>query len=253
MTELGTINERWALQLTPDRVVFHAARPKWEAGRLEHMVEHVEPGMTVYDCGAECGDFTSLYRQWVGPTGVVVPIEPQPAYWPSIRQTWEANGYAPPLAWFPGFVGSRTTVDEFEKLLGRCGWPADLWPDWSLGKVQPDFGFKHLAQQADSVPTARIDDLAGLLGYPPDAIVFDIEGAEFEAIKGCAGLFDSVRPLLWVSVHDVGGGDWPGPLKAWYGATVDDIHAFMDGVGYRGELLPGYGEGESFWFYEPRP
>ena len=36
----------------------------------------IRPGMTVVDVGANSGEFTRLFRQAVGPDGVVVAIEP---------------------------------------------------------------------------------------------------------------------------------------------------------------------------------
>lgn len=242
----GRINERWPLMLTLDRVEFHDARPKWEAGRLAHCAERIEPGMVVYDVGAECGDFSALYHQWVGPRGDVVPIEPQPRYWPSIRATWEANGFDPPAAWFPGFAGDETTLHNFGAELAALGWPASAWPTCSLGRIIPDVGFQHLAQQAAATPAVRLDAFADITGVAPDAIVMDIEGAEFRALQGCEYLCNSTRPpLIWVSYHEA-------TMLDWYGATLDDMLALMDGYGYSAAELPYNGEAETFWFFEHR-
>lgn len=242
----GRINDRWSLLLTPDRVEFHAVRPKWETGRLASCSERMEPGMTVFDVGAECGDFSALYKSWVGPEGDVLPVEPQPAYWPSIRATWEANGYDPPSAWFPGFAGDETTVHEFGPELAALGWPAETWPTSSTGPVIPDVGFKHLAQQASAIPQVRLDALSDITGVVPDAIVMDIEGAEWHALAGCEYLCLGDRPpLIWVSVHEA-------TMADWYGTTLGDIHNLMEGYGYSATELPYNGEAETFWFFEPR-
>lgn len=240
------INDRWPVKLLPHREEFHRVRPKWELGRLESCAERMRPGMTVYDVGAEEGDFTVLYRLWVGNHGDVVPIEPQPAYWPAIRATWEGNGLPPPRAWFPGFAGGETTVHEHTATLADLGWPDDPWPTCSKGRIRPDFGFLHLSQQAESTPQLRLDAFADLSRTPPDAIVMDIEGAEIRALEGCEYLCTGPNPpLLWVSVHEP-------TMLDWYGATLDDLLGLMAGYGYSAEELPQHGEIETFWFFEPR-
>ena len=113
----------------------------------------MEPGMTVYDLGAESGDFTALYRSWVGPSGLVVAVEPSPPYWPSIRQTWEANDFGPPPAWFSGFVSDVTDLTPpLDEMADQRENDGTGWPQSSNGPVVPDFGFRHLCQQADSTP-----------------------------------------------------------------------------------------------------
>lgn len=244
--ERGLINDLYPLVMSPDRVEFHAARPKWEKGRLESCAELMKPGHVIIDVGAECGDFTSLYRTWVGDMGTVIPVEPQPAYWPSIRQTWEANGFTePPRAWFPGFAADFNSLDTFrDELETEHHWPADAWPPCSNGTIIPDFGFRHLAQQAADTPAVRMDTFCETAGISPDAIVFDIEGAEWHALVGCHGLMVGCRPLIWVSVHEP-------TMAAWYGKALADILDLAKAVDYTATELPHHGEGETFWLLAP--
>lgn len=244
----GKINDRWPLALTSDRCEFHKARPLWEAGRLAHMADHVEPGDTIYDVGAECGDFTGLYATWVGGAGTVVPFEPKPEMWPSIRLHWDANTLGVPAAWWPGFASAYTGRNESE--LTAIGWPADAWPTWADAwppVLEP--GFRHLVD--GNGPQTRLDDFAEATGVAPDVIVMDIEGAEYDALVGCERLLREHQPSVYVSVHDIGDESWPGALKGWYGRTLDDLHALMDGHGYTAVELEHHGEAEHFWAYLP--
>lgn len=237
------INDTWPVVLTPDRFDFHAPRPGWEHERLVSCAELMTPGMTVYDLGAESGDFTALYRSWVGDTGKVVAVEPSPPYWPSIRQTWEANDFGPPPAWFSGFVSDVTDLHpERDELAAARVDDGTGWPQSSNGEVIPDFGFRHLCQQADSTPQITIDDLAARMGAP-DAIVMDIEGSEFRALTGATRTLTDHRPLVWVSIH-------PEPLAVWYGKAPVDIHLLMRDHGYRGDFLGLCTE--ELWLYTPR-
>lgn len=232
----GQIN-LWPLRLTPDRVAFHAERPRWEAERLADCHRVLEPGMVVYDIGAECGDFTALYGSW---GCEVVPIEPQPRYWPAIRAHLDANQITP-LSGFVGFAARRTELHpRHSDIRGCLALAGGSWPPCAYGKLAPDFGFRHLAQQADSTPTLSIDNYDLLRCPPPDALMIDVEGAEWDVLQGAASVLTQYRPIVWVSAS-------PETMKEWYGAELSDLHAYMAGFGYEAELLAvGH---EQWWRY----
>lgn len=234
------INNRWDVQVLPHRYAWHTARESWEADRLSSCAVRIEPGMTVWDVGAEEGDFTSLYRQWVGDKGRIVAVEPSPGYWPAIRATWEANGYPEVPGWFAGFMSDVTAEptkksdDAWSREAGEDGWPKS-----STWDISPDYGFRHLAPHADIIPQITICDLAERFGVP-DGIILDIEGAEHRALKGGLDLFAEHDVNVWASLHPV-------PLQEWYHADTAMIHEMMRSVGYRADYL-GF-ESEQFWLY----
>jgi FkbM family methyltransferase len=238
------INLRYPLVLPEDRVVFHAMRPTWEAERLSDMFPRVEECMTIFDIGAESGDFTALYRSWVGPDGAVIPVEPSVPYWPSIRQTYEANSFAPPPLSFAGFASSITDLHPPDAP-GDYEWIVrDGWNAWSVGQVMPDFGFRHLCQETAYTPQITLTDLALEAGMP-QVIVLDIEGAEYDAMVGMAGLVElagNERPLVYISVH-------PPTMLEWYHRTVPELQELMASYGYDGVYLGTHG-GEDFWRYQ---
>lgn len=229
------INDTYDIILPDFRKCFHADRPNWEKGRLESCRELMQPGMVVYDIGAEQGDFTTLYHQWVGNTGEVIPIEPAAWYWPFIKNTAEANGFPPPRYSYVGLVGDRVSRNA-------RGDVADAWPNEAYGEGIPDGGFIHLAQDNKS-PRTTIDALSNMV--KPDAIVMDIEGAEFFALKGARLTLTQHRPLVWVSWHEETAWNW-------YKTKLDDILSLMATHSYDGLELPHWGEGEKFWVFEPR-
>ena len=227
-------------------MIFHALRSGWEAERLEDMHQRIEPGMTVWDIGAECGDFTALYRTWVGEDGAVVPIEPQPAMWPDLYGTWTANELPPPPWTFQGFVGDFTSDDAHRMLSGPLPDLAEAaWPKAAVGEVIPDPGFMHLAHHTDKVETATIDWLAEHMGHVPDVLVLDIEGAETRAMRGAEATLTADHPfgvLVYISVH-------PPTMLDWYGDTEADLDDVMQGYGYGGRYLGTHG-GENFVLFE---
>jgi hypothetical protein len=249
----GKINDRWDLWMPDFRASFHAERPKWEAGRLAQMAEVVEPGWTIYDVGAEHGDFTALYRRWVNnadpasASGDVIPFEPSIAYWPCITQTWEANVNAW-TAWSPGppgasYVGFVSNLDAPHPE-ARWGTYIGTWPEVADGPVVADPGFRHLGQQGSLFAQTRLDTFAIETGLYPDGIVIDIEGAEGRALRGLSRLaVRGIRPHVWVSWHE--------PTAAsWYDTNLFDLMRTMSAFGYGpGVELPHHGEGETFWYW----
>lgn len=236
------LNGRFPLIVPDFRKTFWDARPTWEIGRMESCFDLMNPGMIVYDVGSEHGDMSSAYRKWVGDDGDVIPIEPAAHYWEFIKGTWEANGFSrSPELTFVGLIGDTSNTD----VPFTGGWPLETD---TVGV--PDGGFVHLAQGKGHA-RRTIDDVALVL--IPDAIVLDIEGAEFHALAGAIHTLAEHRPLVWVSMHDIGdGAGWNGPLKDWYHKTPDDIHNLMKDFGYSVEELPYNGEGEHFFLYRPQ-
>lgn len=244
------INERYPINLLPHRVDFHAARPTWESDRLDSMYEMGLTGWTIFDVGAEEGDFTSLYRSWVGDNGTIVAIEPSPCYWPAIRATWEGNGFAGLPICVPAFACDRTYVPEWSDKWKNSHAATikiadDGWPRASTGPIVPDCGFRMLCERQPDTPGWRMDDLSDFLGVTPDAIMFDIEGAEWHALSGCERLVapDGPRPVFWVSVHD------ENMINA-YGKQFSDIIRLVISWNYDYRYLGTHG-GEDFWLFTP--
>ena len=199
------INDKWELKLPDHRADFHEARPSWEAPRLADMYDRLESGQILFDIGAEQGDLTALYASW----GLEMTIvEPQPAYWPFIRETFEANN----LTWLDihiGFASDR-----------RIDRPAPEIPEEGIA----DFGFMVMTQH--ECPERRIDDML----YTPDALMIDVEGAELRVLKGARETLETHHPTVWVSVH-------PAFMRDEYGDNAVDLLVFMRELGYTATFL----------------
>ncbi|MFN2592880.1 MAG: FkbM family methyltransferase [Candidatus Dormibacteria bacterium] len=226
------INGRWELILPSHR----AMRPEWETGweteRLDMMHATIRPGDVVYDVGSEEADLSALYAMWAGPDGGVVLIEPNELVWGNALWIWEANHLSPPIGCVAGFAGPRDTAD------GQRDTAADGWPSCAHGPLIPDHGFVQLAERPD-IAVVRLDTLAQRFP-PPDVVSIDVEGAEWEVLKGATGLLGGSRPIFFVSVH-------PEPMRL-YGHAPDDLYAFMDSFGYqRLHIATDHERHEVFW------
>lgn len=224
----------WLLWLPEHR----AARPEWpwwEKPRLESMYVNLRPGDVLFDIGTEEGDQSALYATWLGSTGRIVLVEPNPMVWPNVKRIFEENDIPEPLACYVGFAGLHNRGDPMPSL----GWPA-----CADGPMIGDHGFKHLAEPGDT-PSITIDLLTELVGAPT-AITMDIEGAEMLALVGAHYTLQKWKPLVWVSIH-------PEMSRDLYGTTRGALLTMMENLGYYYEHLAAEHEHHVvFWHPEGR-
>lgn len=237
------INGRWTLKLPEHR----AARPQWlienggwEPERLAAMCEVIKPGMVVFDVGAEEGDMPALWASW---GAEVVLFEPNPRVIPNIRAIWEANELPAPRGVFAGFAAKVTnlTPPQLESIFKES--PRDGWPACAFGEVIGDHGFRNVCERFHDTPQITIDDYCASHSVYPDVLTMDVEGAELEVLKGAAGVLSDRHPLVFASLH-------PAFIQDMYGQTVDDVHNFMDDLGYSGTFLAE--DHEQHYLYQQR-
>jgi FkbM family methyltransferase len=69
-----------------------------------------------------------------------------------------------------------------------------------------------------------IDTICELLKITPDVIKIDIEGHEYEALKGMINIITNCKPIIFIEVHP--------KFLINYGNSVDDILSFVDSINY---------------------
>lgn len=232
---LTRINGMWDLYLPPHRAAREEwAKPEgWEKKRLEYMAVTVGCGDVVYDIGAEEGDMSALYAQCGAD---VVLVEPNPLVWSNIKYVWEANGLRAPLLCWSGFAGPPEQVRP-----GIGANPAHGWPDAADGPLLSDHGFLNLHERPD-VQATTIDWIATLT-QPPTVITMDVEGAEFEVLRGARTTLIMERPHVFVSLHR----DF---MEQTWGYRPEALFAWMEALGYTAECIdkPIH---EEHWVFRP--
>lgn len=214
------INETWDLEVPQDRADFYALRPNWERKRTEHMFQNINKGDVIIDIGTELGDFAAMYTTW---GAKVVCVEPQPKYWPQIKQYFDLNKVKP-LACFAGFASTKNEPNpplaDFE--LGYEG----VWPLCALTPLEDWNGFRNVIETGISTPQLRLDQIVAENKVKQvDVITIDVEGAEFEVLKGAETVLSDYKPIVYVSVH-------PEMLQRDWGNSFDDICNFMKPLSY---------------------
>ena len=161
---------------------------------LEHkaMLERiVQPGMRVFDIGANIGYYAIMESQLTGPSGQVVAIEPSPENVALLRRNLQYNATNNVVV-REGAV-SDSIGDRELHLSAQSN--LNTFHDVGSGAV-------HLAGKTVSVQLKTVPALAAEFGQP-DILRMDVEGHEVEVIGGLLEAAESgkTRPMIIFETH----------------------------------------------------
>jgi hypothetical protein len=196
------------------------------------MRDNLTYGDILFDVGTEQGWCNLIYADMVGPTNMVL-IEPTQEFWPNIMATWKRNYEYPPLACYPGLL-SDTTNSKIRRFTP--------WPAVANGDLIDRNKYQYIHSHDTGIPQLTLDDLVTRSGLVPNAITIDVEGAELKVLHGASDTLTEHRPLVWASLHD-------DLLERDYNLTIEDVHNFMESLGYVPTFLGT--DHEQHWFYQP--
>lgn len=190
----------------------------YEPGTL-HVINHVlKAGDRFVDVGANVGLMSLVAARRVGPTGRVDCFEPLP----EIRQLLQASisiNKLKNLTVHPIALGSNESIATISRHLEVNRGSASLaWAGETSDQLE--------------VRIARLDDvLPDSRTHPPAMIKIDVEGWEFEVLKGSIGqLSGEDPPVLCVEFSR------QHPLQ---GGTAEDMFELLISLGYGGHRLTG--------------
>ena len=154
----------------------------------EALQEHLRPGMTFYDIGANIGFFTLLAARLVGKEGRVAAFEADPEIATRLREHVERNGF--------GWV----TVEE----MAVWSEPRTVFFARTDPATSPDRGLGHIvpARTEDTIQVSAVsmDDYCKSQP-PPDFLKCDVEGAEVEVFRGAQRLLKEKRLGIICEMH----------------------------------------------------
>lgn len=153
-------------------------------------------GDVAYDVGAHLGSIALGMAQLVGPTGRVVAFEADPCNCARLEEIRARNNLEPSLQVVRAAVWSRTADDGIAFRQGRpIGGTAH-------GGVESNGQRPVLADGTlIRVPAVTLDDFVAAGGPPPQLIKIDVEGGDYEVLRGGPSLFARLKPWLIVEVH----------------------------------------------------
>lgn len=164
----------------------------WEKWVTETFRMTVEPGMTVCDIGANCGYYSLIAAQLVGPEGAVHAFEPNPFHHENFRKNKWINGYYH-IQLHPVAVGDcnrQIVLYSPERLSASASALEDvakqLAPEDEIQKI--------------NVPCVRLNEY--LPDLQADVIKLDIEGLEPTVLPDILNVMKrSKDPKLFMEYH----------------------------------------------------
>lgn len=153
------------------------------------LVQHLRPGMTFYDLGANIGFFSLMAARLVGPQGHVFSFEADPEIAARLRENLARNRF-PNARVEQRAVWSESSTVSFARV------DPGTSPDRGLGHVSTG----DLTSNTIRVEAISLDQFAAE-NSAPDFVKCDVEGAEREVFRGAAKLLAAKRPMLLVEMH----------------------------------------------------
>ena len=191
----------------------------WEKARLIALCQEVsnQDNPVVYYVGAEEGEMPALCQLW---GAEVVLFEPNPKVWSNTKAIWQANKLKDPYT-FEGFASNedRQLTANIQR-----GFPASADTE-----IIAAHGFKELYQEAQNYPQIKIDTATEQLPAPT-ILTMDVEGSEYEVLKGAAQTIAKHKPVIFLSLH-------PEFLFHQWGVYGSEVRGFIKGFGYSEQLL----------------
>ena len=151
----------------------------------------IQPGMVVYDVGANIGYVSLLFARAVGPRGKVFAFEALPANLERIRANLALNAWATVTPVGMAVVDAARPVEFLTHASGAMGKAAG-----SAGRKEESYG-EHIR-----VAGTSLDEYIYTQGGPlPQAVKIDIEGGEVMALPGMRRLLREGKPLVFLELH----------------------------------------------------
>ncbi|HTR12063.1 MAG TPA: FkbM family methyltransferase [Roseiarcus sp.] len=196
----------------------------WEMWLTQAMARIVKPGMVAIDIGANFGYYSLLMADLVGPTGMVVAVEPNPQATPKLRASLALNGFS-----------NRTKVIEAAAGASSSG-SARIYATLSEPKnaavVGETFQADSTLGTVSTAPLWTADQIESDLGRI-DFIKIDAEGAEVDIIAGLRPVLAKHKPTL---VLEFNAARYKDPRT--FLAEVRSFYSSLNYVDFSGSVTP---------------
>jgi len=188
----------------------------WDEASWLAIQRHLNDGATYVDVGAHEGYCLLKAASAVGPSGHVIAIEPNPETVRTLRGNIQASGATVVTVQPIACSDSETTLDLFTATQSNTG-------SSSLSKTNASlYG---AAGQRYRVPGRPLDAIIRETGVSQvDVVKIDVEGAEFQVLKGAQETLALFHPVLLVELDD--------RLLKSMGTSSAEIIVFLRSCGY---------------------
>lgn len=193
---------------------------KYDIGGVDFLLKTTKEGQTALDIGAHKAGYLYLMLQAVGKTGKVVAFEPQSVLYDYLKKmkkifNWQ-NVTIEHLALSDSEMEATLLIPVNSK--SKTSAPGATIVD---DRERDDIGMR------EKVTTASLDHYCMLHNIAPDFLKIDVEGNEFQILKGGINTLKKFKPRILVEC-DAG---YVGRDK------VMETFDFLRGLGYTGSFI----------------
>lgn len=141
---------------------------------FDFLRSHIRSGDIILDIGSFIGIYAVLEARWAGPSGRVVAFEPTPASGALLRTHLRMNRVEERVTIIDAAVGHQSGhawLDEFSE-------------PYRNQLARPTTNPLSAAPNRRPVRMVTVDEICGTVGLMPDWIRMDVQGAEFDVLRG---------------------------------------------------------------------
>jgi len=192
-----------------------AAWETMERESYERFASTVQPGDMVYDVGASIGTYSLIALQKSAPDGRVIAYEPVELTRKNLIDHLQWNN-----------ASDRAVVRPV--CCGRENGEAPLY--FREGEMIGHSGLAPIRDaQIEIVQVRSLDTEVADLGFVPTIVKIDVEGWEFDVLKGAENTLARYRPTIFLSLHPT--------VLAQYQTTPQVVRSWLEERGYNLELI----------------
>ncbi len=194
------------------------ATQNWESVEVESygaFAAMLRAGDVVYDVGAHIGTYTLVALQRIGPDGRVIAYEPHAFTRSYLERHVEWSGGAGRILIRGVCCGASAGQAKFYSVPGRAEGMNGLVPVEGFGESIAE--------------VVTLDQEVRSLEAIPTVIKIDVEGAEWEVLRGAEQTLRKFRPRISLSLH-------PEALRR-QGITPEHILEWLSVLGYGHEIV----------------
>ena len=163
----------------------------YEINLQDAIKKFCQPGMVVYDIGANIGYISLIFAKQVGPQGKVLAFEPLPENFKQLVDNIALND-----------LNTRITPHQAAMIDKPGETTFFIHQSGAMGKAEGSLGREEKYLSKIKVEAAALDDFIFTKKHPrPDLIKMDIEGGEVLAVQGMRKTLTEIKPVILVEIH----------------------------------------------------
>lgn len=197
-----------------------ALHQKYEPYMAQALRADLHPGGVFLDVGSHFGLWSVYAARIVGRTGKVFAFEPSPAF-AVLRENAALN--SPTQAFNMGVGAQDGEATFFDQGAASSGSFVN-----EVTRINEKFQ-STVPIAGNKVKIRTLDTLVAELGVRPDLIKVDVEGFEFEVVRGAENVLRDIRPVILIEIH-------PWQLKL-SGSSDQALIIFLESKGYAFEVI----------------